>query len=540
MLTNSNYFDPRVIKLQTKIRSESGQEETACAIVSDNTHVKGVSLVKIVSENELKSTLAYMMKKDTPNDRYRVFARESFGQGYMRFSFEGYELELMSSLPQNDINNAARGKIYLSNDGKYIVRDIKGIAQAGCFENKFNDNLVDHLKDEDFVRQMLETTSRDGHTFDRVTNRCPYLYIDFMTNTSKYSHVGAALHEFALRYSLMSGKQGRIQEDASWSSHLFHRKCGYSPGDYTDTQEERIKKENAIDERIRGLQEIYKTNGNKVDTKSLGGVHMYLCKEQIAEKKKQFGILSDELAIPPENFVTASEYLGLKLVPVESKEASKKEEKIAKEEPKAVPAKEEKLATQLMTDKKEEMKPAPFKFLTSPPSADLLKCLPASLLEVNHSYIKMGENKEDSERVVFVIDDVEQAVSFNQAIAKLIGEQNVQINYDINNKSYITVEHEAKKVLKHLRICEKSTEFLNPFQHDIQRYAQERLHEKEYRHAYGRLFGQSKSVKLAASLLALAYPEKTFNELSQDNKIQKALSNGLLGEKMKAAGRFKR
>lgn len=460
MLTNSSRFDPRVIKLQTKIYSDSGKEETAWAIFSDNTHIAGVSLVKIVSEKDLKFTLEYIMKKDNPDDKYGAFARESVGEGYMRFSIE----EARTRYPWS------------------------------------------------------------------------HLFIEIMKNQSKYRHVGMALHEFALRYSLMSGNQGRIRESASWSSHVFHRKCGYSPGNYADTQEVRIKNENEIDEKIRSLQKIQKADGNRVDTTSLGGVDMYLCEDQIKMKKEKFGILSDELAIPPENFVTASEFLGLKPVAVESKETVSTLEEDKAKKPEALP-KEEKIVTPILTVKNEvheKPKAAPLKCLPSSHSPVLLKCLPVSLLEVKHSYFKMSENKEADKRLEFVVGDLDQAIIFYEAIKKIIGEQHVQITYDLShNKSCIAIEKESKAVLKHLGIEAQSTEFSKPYLHNIQFYAQQRLNEKEYQHSYGRLFGQSKSVKLAASLLALAYPEKTLKELSQNKKIQGALSHGELGKTIK-------
>ncbi len=78
----------------------------------------------------------------------------------------GYDLVLMSSLPENDKNKAEKGKIYLSVDGEYVVRDPKGQIREGNFDKKLikNGDLAAKLKDEQFVKHILEITSKAGYT----------------------------------------------------------------------------------------------------------------------------------------------------------------------------------------------------------------------------------------------------------------------------------------------------------------------------------------------------------------------------------------
>lgn len=85
----------------------------------------------------------------------------------------GYDLELMSSLPENDKNKAVVGKIYLSNNGKYIVRDLKGIVHEGSFDlNYINGSLADKLKDKILLSYILEITSTARH----ILNRFQFVY----------------------------------------------------------------------------------------------------------------------------------------------------------------------------------------------------------------------------------------------------------------------------------------------------------------------------------------------------------------------------
>lgn len=79
---------------------------------------------------------------------------------------KGYTLELMSSLPENDKSKAVQGKIYLSNEGKYVVRDPKGKVQEGSFDKALIkiDNLLENLlEDKEFIKAILEFISKSGH-----------------------------------------------------------------------------------------------------------------------------------------------------------------------------------------------------------------------------------------------------------------------------------------------------------------------------------------------------------------------------------------
>lgn len=78
----------------------------------------------------------------------------------------GYKLELMSSLPSNDRNQAEDGKIYLSSEGRYLVRSRQGNIQEGGFDTALMKaaNFADNLRDDQFLRDIMEITSRARHT----------------------------------------------------------------------------------------------------------------------------------------------------------------------------------------------------------------------------------------------------------------------------------------------------------------------------------------------------------------------------------------
>ena len=55
-----------------------------------------------------------------------------------------------------------------------------------------------------------------------------YLFIVNMRNTSfGYKHVGTALHEFAFRFSVACGAEGRVELDAVRDTHFMHYLCGF-------------------------------------------------------------------------------------------------------------------------------------------------------------------------------------------------------------------------------------------------------------------------------------------------------------------------
>lgn len=80
----------------------------------------------------------------------------------------GYELCLMPDLLNRDHNKAKKGKLYLSNDGKYVVRDPKGIVQQDTLPKDSGidmKNLEIKLSAPIFQKSVLEITSKRGHTF---------------------------------------------------------------------------------------------------------------------------------------------------------------------------------------------------------------------------------------------------------------------------------------------------------------------------------------------------------------------------------------
>ncbi|OGV28801.1 MAG: hypothetical protein A3E88_06055 [Legionellales bacterium RIFCSPHIGHO2_12_FULL_35_11] len=83
----------------------------------------------------------------------------------------GYDLDLMSSLPNGDPNQAKQGKIYLSGNGVYVVRDVAGIVHRGQLEFAINlEQLEQKINEPAFKAVILEKTSRAvGYT---ISNEC--------------------------------------------------------------------------------------------------------------------------------------------------------------------------------------------------------------------------------------------------------------------------------------------------------------------------------------------------------------------------------
>ncbi|PWY56575.1 hypothetical protein DGG96_05475 [Legionella qingyii] len=76
-----------------------------------------------------------------------------------------YELALMSELPDNDSKLALAGKIYLSDNGDYIVRDQNGTVRRGRLDATIDlSNLADRLNDLALKNSILDCTSKTGHT----------------------------------------------------------------------------------------------------------------------------------------------------------------------------------------------------------------------------------------------------------------------------------------------------------------------------------------------------------------------------------------
>lgn len=81
-----------------------------------------------------------------------------------KYKLRTYQLELMESLP--DPQKALKGKIYLSNEGQYLVLDEHGTPQEGKFDLALleEDDLEDKLQDADFLSAIMLVTSNAGHT----------------------------------------------------------------------------------------------------------------------------------------------------------------------------------------------------------------------------------------------------------------------------------------------------------------------------------------------------------------------------------------
>jgi hypothetical protein len=85
-----------------------------------------------------------------------------------------YDLALMSSLPEQDKNRAEKGKIYLSDDGKYVVRNPQGVVQEGQLDTRVIDvsNLAERLNEPKLKSSVLEITSKQGHTQEWIDFIC--------------------------------------------------------------------------------------------------------------------------------------------------------------------------------------------------------------------------------------------------------------------------------------------------------------------------------------------------------------------------------
>lgn len=77
---------------------------------------------------------------------------------------EKYNLALMSELPENNLELAKEGKIYLSDNDKYVVRDPKGEVQQGTLELDDKIDLSDLANNLMLKSKILKITSKAGHT----------------------------------------------------------------------------------------------------------------------------------------------------------------------------------------------------------------------------------------------------------------------------------------------------------------------------------------------------------------------------------------
>ncbi|OGO94350.1 MAG: hypothetical protein A3F10_00190 [Coxiella sp. RIFCSPHIGHO2_12_FULL_42_15] len=84
-----------------------------------------------------------------------------------------YELALLSSLSNGDKEQVEEGKIYLSDNGKYMVRDASGVVQEGLFDMRLLEggSLANKLNDKNFKDKILITTFNAGHTIRKESHK---------------------------------------------------------------------------------------------------------------------------------------------------------------------------------------------------------------------------------------------------------------------------------------------------------------------------------------------------------------------------------
>lgn len=93
----------------------------------------------------------------------------------------GYTLCLMSDLPENNLENAVFGKVYIAENGQYVIRDQKGIVQSGIVTDIKVDltNLSKGLNDLKLKAAIMKSAAEagfvpklnaDSHFFLNVAN----------------------------------------------------------------------------------------------------------------------------------------------------------------------------------------------------------------------------------------------------------------------------------------------------------------------------------------------------------------------------------
>jgi len=108
--------------------------------------------------------------------------------------------------------------------------------------------------------------------------KLPYIYINYMQNTTspRYSHIGIALYECAMRFNLEQGCDGRMVLDAVRNSHYFHYLNGF-----------RKKSDKNYYYSLAGA--LFQAGDNKINW-DLGSAYLYLPRKSIEENIKKFGI----------------------------------------------------------------------------------------------------------------------------------------------------------------------------------------------------------------------------------------------------------
>src|SRR3990167_4687638 len=100
--------------------------------------------------------------KKWEGDRYVLSMPNARPQRYV----PGYDLALMSSLPNKDENKAEKDIIYLADDGQYVVRDPQGLVKKGKVDTTVVDisNIATRLNESTLKSAILKETSKAGHT----------------------------------------------------------------------------------------------------------------------------------------------------------------------------------------------------------------------------------------------------------------------------------------------------------------------------------------------------------------------------------------
>ncbi|MHB1949416.1 MAG: hypothetical protein ACYCQI_15035 [Gammaproteobacteria bacterium] len=146
-------------------------------------------------------------------------------------------------------------------------------------------------------------------------NPVKHVYLQKRENLSRYKHVGYALDEYNLRIGLREGTEGRACNEASWTSHFFHWKCGFLPGQY----HRRHKDKEAEFSGQMAAEEKKLKNGEikTIDTTSMAAVPMFRPDEIIPARMQIYDIPSAEEALPDDNFLTIEQFLiSRKLNPI--------------------------------------------------------------------------------------------------------------------------------------------------------------------------------------------------------------------------------
>ena len=113
-------------------------------------------------------------------------------------------------------------------------------------------NRLDKFKNkEEFVLFNYFFGSMTLWDRDKKDNDPSYIYIQRVDNNASsinLKHVGAALEEYAFRFSVEKGREGRVELTAAWSSHLFHFKNGFRCAICSGTDDRQIKYYNILKE----------------------------------------------------------------------------------------------------------------------------------------------------------------------------------------------------------------------------------------------------------------------------------------------------